>query len=232
MPVKHLSRGAISPLLLLLRRFSIGAAILLTVACSSHTPPPSVFASGYISDRGVVRLWRKDDSQHNIIRLIVVYNPLQGDDTVVSRYLYQQGNLREIKRSLETQKDDIEIRFTEKGTVSFMQRQLAERRESISDEDLTLYQWDAKRLLELSEVLQAGKVILKQGTWQNGQVVTCAGQWVRPYFDSLSMGWIVQRRQQLIGTLSIAWLEAPEGTQLLLADQGSFCRWEMEAESL
>ncbi|MCL2895959.1 DUF1481 domain-containing protein [Brenneria tiliae] len=229
MPVKSLSRGAFSPLLLLLRWLGVGAALALLVACGSHAPSPPVFASGYLSDRGVVRLWRKDDAQHNATRLIVVYNPLQGDSTVVTRYLYQQDKIREIKRTLELQKDDTEIRFAQDGTVSFMQRQLAQRRESISDDELALYQWDAQRLLELSEVLQAGKVVLKQGTWQNGRVVTCDGQQTRPDFDSASQGWIDKQKQPLV---SVAWLEAPEGTQLLLADQGNFCRWEAEAGRL
>ncbi|MBJ7224078.1 MULTISPECIES: DUF1481 domain-containing protein [unclassified Brenneria] len=234
MAVKSLSRGAFSPLLLLSRWFGIGAAIALIVACSSHTPPPPVLASGYISDHGVVRLWRKDDSQHDTVRLLVVYNPIQGNHSVVTQYLYQQGNVREIERKLETQKDETQIRFAEDGTASFMQRQLAERRESISDDDLALYQWDAKRLLELSDVLKAGKVTLQQGIWQNGQVITCDGARVQPDFDNASREWIAQRRQQLAGlsSLSIAWLEAPEGTQLLLVDQGDFCRWQSDADRL
>ncbi|QTF10346.1 DUF1481 domain-containing protein [Brenneria izadpanahii] len=232
MPVKSLSRGADSPLLLLLRRLVIGAAIFSIVACSGHTPPSAVFASGYISDSGIVRLWRKDDAQQDTIRLISVYNPFQGDGTVVTRYLYQQGNVREIKRTLEARKDDTQIRFAEDGAVSFMQRQLAERRESISDDDIALYQWDAQRARELSDVLQAGNVILRQGALQGDQVTTCDGSRIRPDFDQSSQDWIAQKRQQLTGPLSIAWLEASEGTQLLLVDRGDFCRWDAEANRL
>ncbi|MCG8710841.1 DUF1481 domain-containing protein [Brenneria sp. 4F2] len=232
MPVKSLSRGAVSPLLLLLRRLGIGAAIFSLVACSSHSPSPSVFASGYISDRGTVRLWRKDDAQQDTIRLISVYNPFQGGDTVVTRYWYQQGDLREIKRTLEARKDDTQIRFAEDGVVSFMQRQLAERRESITNDDLAFYQWDAKRTRELSEVLQAGKVTLRQGKLQGEQVITCDGAYASPDFDPASQDWIAQKKKQLTGSLSIAWLEASEGTQLLLVDQGDFCRWEAEANRL
>lgn len=232
MPVKSLSRGAVSPLLLLLRRLGCGLAILFLVACSSHTPSPTVFASGYLSDRGIVRLWRKDDVQHDTIRLISVYNPFQGGGSIVTHYWYQQDRLREIKRALDAQKDDTQIRFAEDGTVSFMQRQLAERREPISDDDLALYQWDAQRTRELSDVLQAGKVTLRQGKLQDDQVITCDGARVRPDFDSSAQNWIAQKRKQLTGSLSIAWLEASEGTQLLLVDQGDFCRWEVEANGL
>lgn len=151
---------------------------------------------------------------------------------VVTRYWYQQGNLREIKRSLEDQKDDTQIRFAEDGSVSFMQRQLAERRESIADEDLAFYQWDAKRTRELSDVLQAGKVTLMQGKLQDDQIITCDGSRISPDFDQSSQDWIAQKRKQFAGSLGIAWLEASEGTQLLLVDQGDFCRWEAEANRL
>ncbi|MEC5321080.1 DUF1481 domain-containing protein [Brenneria populi subsp. brevivirga] len=218
--------------MLLWRRLGIGIAIFFIAACSSHTPAPAVFASGYISDRGIVRLWRKDDAQRDTVRLIAVYNPFQGGGTVVTRYWYQQGGLREIKRSREDQKDDTQIRFAEGGAVSFMQRQLAARREPISDEDLAFYQWDAQRVRELSDVLQAGNVTLKQGTLRDDQITACDGSRISPDFDRSSQDWIAQRRAQLTGPLSIAWLEASEGTQLLLVDRGDFCRWEAEANRL
>ncbi|PWC09460.1 DUF1481 domain-containing protein [Brenneria roseae subsp. americana] len=231
MSVKSLSRGAVAPLLLLLRPLWFGAIIIVTIACSSHTTPPSTFASGYIADRGVVRLWRKDDSQHGTTSLMTVYRPLQEEDTVITRYSYQQDKVREIQKTrLGTQKDEVRIRFTEEGTVSFMQRQLAERRELISDDEIALYQFDAKRILELSDVLRAGKVLLKQGKWQDGQVITCDGKSVRPSFDRSSREWIAQRNQHAHGVLNIAWLEGPEGVQLLLMAEDNFCQWESAIE--
>ncbi|MCV9880525.1 DUF1481 domain-containing protein [Brenneria izbisi] len=227
MPVKRLSRGAVTPLLLLLRPLWIGALISVIVACSSHTTPPSTFASGYLDDRGVVRLWRKDDAQYRTTTLMTLYNPLQGGDTVITRYSYQQDNIQEIQKTHQgTQKDEIRIRFAQDGTVSFMQRQLAERRELISDDDIARYQFDAKRILELSDVLRAGNVILRQGKWQDGQVSTCDGKSVRPDFDSTSRAWIAERNQRAQGPLNIAWLEGPEGVQLLLMAEESVCQWE------
>ncbi|QQK73783.1 DUF1481 domain-containing protein [Pectobacterium versatile] len=226
MPVKSLSRGAFSPLLLLRRLCGAGLVLIAVVACSSRTAPPEVFASGYVADRGVVRLWRKDDAQ-NTTTLTTVYNPLQGNGLVVTRYTFQQDKLREIQRNqLGAQQEDMRLRFAEDGTVSFMQRQLAERRESVSDDEIALYQFDAKRMLELSDVLRAGKVRLKQGKWLEGQVQSCDGTVVRPDFDSDSREWIVQQKAHATRPLNVAWLEAPEGTQLLLVVEDDVCQWQ------
>ncbi|MFC3393558.1 DUF1481 domain-containing protein [Brenneria rubrifaciens] len=227
MQVKSLSRGAISPLLLLLRPLWVGVIITITIACSSRTDPPSTFASGYIADRGVVRLWRKDDAQDSTTSLMTVYSSFQGEDTVITRYAYQQDKIREIQKTyLGAQKDEMHIRFAQDGTVSFMQRQLAKRREQIPDDEIALYQFDAKRILELSGVLRAGNVLLQQGKWQNGQVITCDGKRVRPDFDSATREWIDRRNQPANGTLNVAWLEGPEGVQLLLMAEENVCQRE------
>ncbi|MEQ9862973.1 DUF1481 domain-containing protein [Pectobacterium cacticida] len=224
MLVKRL--GALSPLLFLRRWCGAGVVLVAVVACSNHTPPPEFFASGYVADRGIVRLWRKDDAQ-NTTSLTTVYSPLQGNALVVTRYTFQQDKLREIQRNqLGTQKEDMRLRFAEDGTVSFMQRQLAERRESLSDDDVALYQFDAKRMLELSDVLRAGKVILKQGKWLEGQVQSCDGKVVRPDFDRDSREWIAQQKSHTARPLNVAWLEAPEGIQLLLVVEDDVCQWQ------
>ncbi|WP_420064939.1 DUF1481 domain-containing protein [Pectobacterium colocasium] len=226
MPVKSLSRGAFSPLLLLRRLCGTGLVLTAVVACSSRTAPPEFFASGYVADRGIVRLWRKDDAQ-NTTALTTVFNPLQGNGLVVTRYTFQQDKLREIQRNqLGAQKEDMRLRFAEDGTVSFMQRQLAERRESVSDDDIALYQFDAKRMLELSDVLRAGKVTLKQGKWLEGQVQSCDGTVVRPDFDNDSREWIAEQKMHATRPLNVAWLEAPEGTQLLLVVEDDVCQWQ------
>ncbi|WP_409311449.1 DUF1481 domain-containing protein [Pectobacterium sp. B1J-3] len=227
MLVKRLSRGAVAPLLLFSRPLWVAVIGIATIACSSHTTPPSTFASGYIADRGVVRLWRKDDPQQNTISLMTVYSPFQGQGTVITRYSYQQKKIREVQKThLGTKKDETRIRFSESGSVSFMQRQLAERRELIPDDDIALYQFDAKRILELSDVLRAGNVLLKQGKWQNGEATTCDGKNMRPNFEQSSREWIYQQNQHTTGTLNIAWLEGPEGVQLLLVTQENVCQWE------
>lgn len=226
MPVKSLSRGAFSPLLLLRRLCGAGLVLTAVVACSSRTAPPEVFASGYVADRGIVRLWRKDDAQ-NTTALTTVYNPFRGNALVVTRYTFLENKLREIQRNqLGTRKEDIRLRFAEDGTVSFMQRQLAERRESVSDDDIALYQFDAKRMLELSDVLRAGKVMLKQGMWLEGLVQSCDGTMLRPNFDRDSRERIAQQKSHATRPLNVAWLEAPEGMQLLLVVEDDVCQWQ------
>ncbi|MEH2922834.1 DUF1481 domain-containing protein [Samsonia erythrinae] len=226
MLVKSLSRGTISSLLLLRRWCGLGIVLAAVVACSSRSAPPAFFASGYIADQGAVRLWRKDDAQ-NMTALTTVYNPLRGNGVVVTRYVFQRDTLREIQRNqLGTPKEEIRLRFAEDGTVSFMQRQLAERRELVSDDDVALYQFNAKRMLELSDVLRAGNVVLKQGKWLEGQVQSCDGMMVRPDFDRDSREWIAQQKTHAARPLNVAWLEAPEGTQLLLVVEEDVCQWE------
>lgn len=84
---------------MLLRRLC-GAGLVITavVACSNRAAPPEEFSSGYVADRGIVRIWRKDDAQ-NTTALATVYNPLQGNALVVTRYTFQQDKLREIQRN-------------------------------------------------------------------------------------------------------------------------------------
>ncbi len=94
-----LSRGAISPLLLFCRRCGSLALMSLLAGCSSHPPAPTVFASGYLADRGVIRLWRQDEPQQQLTSLVTVFTPLQGDDIRITRYHFQQGALREVKNS-------------------------------------------------------------------------------------------------------------------------------------
>ncbi|MGM3176287.1 DUF1481 domain-containing protein [Dickeya lacustris] len=222
-----LSRGAISPLLLFCRRCGSLALMSLLAGCSSHPPAPTVFASGYLADRGVIRLWRQDEPQQQLTSLVTVFTPLQGDDIRITRYHFQQGALREVQEQrVMPEREESRLRFDQAGTVSYMQRQLPHRRESLSEDDIALYQFDARQRLALSDSLRAGHVMLRQGRWQAGQVTTCEGQTVRPDWDSSARHWISQQAQQAQGALGIAWLESPQGTQLLQMAEEDFCRFE------
>ncbi len=53
-----------------------------------------------------------------------------------------------------------------------MQRQLATRREPLTRDEIALYQYQARRILEVSNALRAGKVKLLQGHWMQGEVQT------------------------------------------------------------
>lgn len=71
-------------------------ALMLT-ACSYHQSPSAFTATGYIADRGAMRLWRKDDTASGRVTLESVHSPYRGGDTTVTRYEYQQGEVRQIR---------------------------------------------------------------------------------------------------------------------------------------
>ena len=202
-------------------------------ACSSHSDPPTFTASGYVADQGVMRLWRKDDDQQRPQVLMSVYSPYRGPGTVTTLYEYQNGELRQIKRTdADRDQDSIQLRFADDGTVSFMQRQLATRREQLTGDEIALYQYQARRVLELSEALRVGKVKLIQGRWQQGVVQTCDGQSIKPGLDNNAEAWIARRVRNSGQPVNIAWLDAPEGRELLLVANDDFCRWEPKEDTL
>jgi len=126
---------------------AVGIAVGLS-ACSSHSDIPSFTASGFVADQGVIRLWRKDDEQHRPQVLVSVYSPYRGPGTITTLYTYQGDVLRQIKRNdADGDRDSIQLRFADDGTVSFMQRQLATRREPLTRDEIALYQYQARRIL-------------------------------------------------------------------------------------
>ncbi|CNG42187.1 DUF1481 domain-containing protein [Yersinia frederiksenii] len=211
---------------------TLGLAFGLS-ACSSQSGTPQFSASGYIADNGVVRLWRQDNAQQQPLVLMSVYSPYSGDNTRVTFYEYQNGLLREIRRNdLGHNSQSVELRFDDQGQVSFMQRQLATRREQLSMDNIAVYQLEAKRILEMSSALRAGNVRLIQGRWQEGIVTTCAGKTLRLSLDDNSQAWLNKRGANSAEPLGVAWLDSPEGQQLLLVANQDFCRWEPTAGSL
>lgn len=210
---------------------TLGLAFGLS-ACSSQSSP-QFSASGYIADSGVVRVWRQDNAQQQPLVLMSVYSPYSGDNTRVTFYEYQNGILREIRRNdLGHQPQSVDLRFDEQGQVSFMQRQLAERREQLSNDEIAVYQLEAKRILELSSALRAGNVRLIQGRWQDGIVTTCAGKALRLNLDDSSQTWLSRRGGKSAQPLGVAWLDSSEGQQLLLVANQDFCHWEPTSGSL
>ncbi|OWF87587.1 hypothetical protein B4916_20995 [Yersinia intermedia] len=211
---------------------TLGLAFGLS-ACSSQSGSPLFSASGYIADSGVVRLWRQDNAQQQPQVLMSVYSPYSGDNTRVTFYEYQNGILREIRRNdLGHNPQSVELRFDEQGQVSFMQRQLAERREQLSADNIAVYQLEAKRILEQSSALRAGNIRLIQGQWLNGVVTTCDKKTLRLKLDDNSQAWLSKRGEGSAQPLGVAWLDSSEGQQLLLVANQDFCRWEPTAGSL
>lgn len=199
---------------------------LLLAGCSSQPSLPDFTASGYLADRGAVRIWRKN--QPHSVHMLTVFRPFQDGATVFTRYGWQNGNLISIERHLSgTQPDDVTLRFDGDGSLSFMQRQLTGRREAVSEQTVELYKFDAQRMLKISDALLAGRVLLKQGRWQGGETLqSCQGERISPALDKSEWQRIAQLQGQSAAAVSVAWLEAPAGTQLLSVSTEDECQWE------
>ncbi len=67
-------------------------------------------------------------------------------------------------------------------------------------------------------------MVLRQGRWHaDGTVTTCEGQTVKPELESRATEHIQRRQRHSSVEVSVAWLEAPEGSQLLLVANEDFC---------
>ncbi|MGL9734678.1 MAG: DUF1481 domain-containing protein [Symbiopectobacterium sp.] len=67
------------------------------------------------------------------------------------RYLFVRDHLRKIKRSYRVSIRKISIfDLLTTARCRLYQRQLDDRRKNVSDDEIALFQFDAKRMLELS----------------------------------------------------------------------------------
>ena len=70
-------------------------------------------------------------------------------------------------------------------------------------------------------------MILRQGRWHaNNTVTTCEGETLKPDLESWAINHIERRQRHSSVEVSVAWLEAPEGSQLLLVANEDFCHWQ------
>ncbi|OCQ51366.1 hypothetical protein Ppb6_03438 [Photorhabdus australis subsp. thailandensis] len=203
-------------------------------ACTNQPKAPLFSASGFIADDGVVRLWRLNDQNNKPLVLMSVYSPYRNENTIVTFYEYKQGYLRQIRREILNDENPLaeQLRLDKSGDVIFMQKQLKTRRERLSNDDIVRMRFDAKRALELSDALIVGNVRLMQGHWNNGKVTTCTGETISVEFEPYAKSWLEQREKNSYGQLTIAWLEASAGRELLLVANDDFCRWEPTKDSL
>lgn len=211
--------------LLFICRIVTGVAIAGSLAgCSFNSGRPIFTASGFVTDDGVVRVWRKDDNHQHPLVLMSVYNPSHGTGTITTLYEYQNNLLFQIKRTdTHNHYDSIHLRFTNDGSVSFMQRQLETQRQKLSSDDITQYQYQARQTLEMSDALNARHVRLRQGYWQRGGVKLCNGEIVNPRLSKQVEEEITQRVIKSNQRLSVAWLEGPEGHELLMVTHDDVC---------
>ncbi|OON35550.1 hypothetical protein BTJ39_22800 [Izhakiella australiensis] len=214
-----------------IRTLFLLCGLALLVGCSSHKALPDFTASGYLADRGAVRIWRKNHG--DTVHMLTVYTPFSDANVEVTDYTWQQKHLMSVERHIKGSKpDDVTLRFDSGGKLSFMQRQLAGHREALSDDDVALYQFDAQRMLQISDALLDGRVVLHQGRWQpDNTVISCHNQQVDPSFDEHAR----QVIRQIQGTgqtpVSVAWLQAAQGTQLLLVTTQDLCATEPKEQS-
>jgi len=199
----------------------------LLTGCSSTPDLPAFTASGYLADRGTVRIWRKN-SDHQAVHLRTVFTPFNGDAMETTDYSWQQQQLVSVERHLAgAQPDDVTLRFDHQGNLNFMQRQLAGRREAVSADSVELYRFDAQRMLDQSNALLEGRVLLRQGHWLGGnQVRECDDKLVNAPFDRDTLYTLGRQQQSQAAPLMVSWLEAPEGVQLLRVTSDDECSWQ------
>ncbi len=218
-----------------LRSYSCFALLflLLLSGCGSTPDTPPFTASGYLADRGAVRIWRKN-SGHLTVHIRTLYTPFNGDASETTDYVWQEEKLVSVARHVSgKQPDDVTLRFDQDGSLSFMQRQLANRREAVDTDTVELYKFDAQRMLAQSNALLSGRVMLKQGLWRGAkQIESCDGARVSPAFDDYAFQTLAQQQRRSSEPLLVSWLEAPEGTQLLRAAPGERCDSQPKEEDM
>lgn len=231
MTANSFNEGAFSPLLSVRRRLSTLAGVLLLSACSHNASPPPFTASGYADDQNAVRIWRKDVDGE--VHLLSVFSPWHQGTTSTSEYRWQDDNLTLIELNLYGKPPEhIRARFDDRGELSFMQHEVDGEKQQLSSDRIALYRYRAQHIRQISDALRQGRVVLHQGRWhQNHTITTCAGDTVKPDFDSRALSRIERRQSHSSVEVSVAWLEAPEGSQLLLVANEDFCTWQPKEDA-
>ena len=231
MTANSFNEGAFSPLLSVWRRVLTLAGVLLLSACVHHSSLPPFTASGYADDRGAVRIWRKDIDGE--VHLLSVFSPWRSGTTSTSEYRWQGDTLALIELNLyDTPAEHIRVRFDDRGELSFMQHEVNGEKQQLSSDRIELYRYRAQQIRQTSDALRQGRVMLYQGRWhQNHTITTCAGKTIKPDFDARALRHIERRQSHSSVDVSVAWLEAPEGSQLLLVANEDFCTWQPKEEN-
>lgn len=222
-----------TPLLSVWRLSGLFLAGSLLLGCSHHTNTlPSFTASGYVDDGGAVRIWRKD-TDDGAVHLLSVFSPWHGDATTINEYRWQGDQLTSmVLKTQGSQSQTVTVRFDANGGLSFMQRETAGQKQQLSNDQIALYQYNASRIRHTSDALRAGKVTLHQGYWNPDEsVTTCGGESLHPAFDRFFLRYIQDRQRHAVKPVSVAWLTASEGTQLLLVADSDFCSWQPQKKT-
>ncbi|WP_206430708.1 DUF1481 domain-containing protein [Kosakonia sp. CCTCC M2018092] len=218
--------GAVTPLLSYWRRPLLLVGALLLAACSHDSSLPPFTASGFAGDQGAIRIWRKDSGGET--HLLSAFSPWHRGNTSLAEYRWQGDALTLIELNIYANPPEhIRVRFDDRGELSFMQREVNGQKQQLSSDQIALYRYRAEQIRQTSDALRQGWVVLRQGRWQaNNTVQTCEGQTVKPELDTWALNHIAQRQSRSSLAVSVAWLEAPEGAQLLLVANEDFCHWQ------
>jgi len=229
--VNSFNKGAISPLLSSWRGVVTLAGMLLLSACSHDNSLPPFTASGYAADQGAVRVWRKDTDGE--VHLLSAFSPWHNGNTSTAEYRWQGDALTLIELNIYSKTPEhVRVRFDDHGELSFMQREIDGQKQQLSSDQIALYRYRAEQVRQTSDALRQGRVVLRQGRWHtDGSVTTCEGQTVKPDLESWALAHIERRQRHSSLEVSVAWLEAPEGAQLLLVANEDFCRWQPTEKS-
>lgn len=203
------------------------AGVLLLTACSHNTSLPPFTASGFADNQGAVRIWRKDAADG--VHLLSVFSPWRNGSTTTSEYRWQSDTLSLIELNIFGEPPEhIRVRFDDRGELSFMQREVDGQKQQLSNDQIELYRYRAEQIRQTSDALRQGRVVLRQGRWHAAEhaVTTCEGETMKPDLDARAMSHIERRQSRSSVDVSVAWLEAPEGSQLLLVANSDFCHWQ------
>lgn len=209
------------------RRTLALAGVLLLTACSHNASPPPFTASGFADDQGAVRIWRQDEADG--VHLLSVFSPWRNGSTTTSEYRWQGETLSLIELNIYSKPPEhIRVRFDDRGELSFMQREVDGHKQQLSNDQIALYRYRAGQIRQTSDALRLGRVVLRQGRWHAAErtVTTCEGETLKPDLEPWAMNHIERRQRHSSMDVSVAWLEAPEGSQLLLVANSDFCRWQ------
>lgn len=223
--------GAVSPLLSVWRHVLALAGVLVLTACSHDSSLPPFTASGYADNQGAVRVWRKDSDDE--VHLLSAFSPWHSGSTTTSEYRWQGDTLAYIDVNIYSKvPEHVRVRFDDHGELSFMQREIGGLKQQLSTDQIELYRYRANQIRQTSDALRQGRVVLYQGRWHaDGTVTTCEGQTLKPDLDSWATEHIARRQSHSSMEVSVAWLEAPEGSQLLLVANEDFCTWQPTEKS-
>ncbi len=212
-----------------LSRFCLSALFISgLVGCGSQLPEATYTSTGLIADQGAIRIWRKDYGRQPSI-ILSVYSPYNGTSAVIGRYEYLDGKLSQVNEvRMDELRTKVQLRFDADNHVSYMQRQQGAVKTSLTEDDISRYHYESQQLVELSGALNVGRITLVQGKWQDGRVTTCEGKHVSLPIDAETFARATNKISHPNEPFNVAWLEGPEGTQLLLATNEAVCQWSID----